>query len=668
MSESNQQNTKHALDAAVDSNIKVKNWLKVAIGTIVVGFLAIYAISIVLVKGHSLVVAPDEAVESTQIRVISGLGHVSGNTVYRIGELAIEVTADRYQTAQLSLTDASPNPVNITLEPSPARLLGNVDVEGQSTQWLVDDMVLHLGQTFEHSLKPGEYKIAVNNPYFAPWTETMILERGQDYDINLELEEITGYVTLQSTPSGAQVFMGDELVGETPMAVEVTGGLYEVRIALDGYQTVNDPIEVTYQNPQPKRDYKLIPQQAILTVSVQPEGGVLLVDGVQVAPGQISVDADRQHVVRYSVPGYYEYAAEFLMSPGESGELDIALEEEVGVVQISSNVEANIAIDGQPAGTTPAVFEIQALATEVTLSRPGYRSQKRVIEPSGEQRLTLEFELLTEFDARRKEGKPLFAETLGMQFKRFRPGTFKMGSPANQPGRRPNEHQVNVSFDKSIWVTLHEVTEAQFRAFDSGRANSSMPVTNVSWLDAVMYCNWLSEKEGLPAYYRIQNGRFAGINPQSRGYRLPTEAEWEWLATRAGRAASTTYFWGNSQRIPNKSGNFGDESIKGTQAFVLTGYRDNFASKAPVGSLKAENNGLFDLSGNVSEWVFDRYSSVAPDTSKTHMNYLGASRGADRIYKGGNYKTGRLKDLRPALRNFGTTGEDTLGFRIVRFD
>jgi formylglycine-generating enzyme required for sulfatase activity len=245
-----------------------------------------------------------------------------------------------------------------------------------------------------------------------------------------------------------------------------------------------------------------------------------------------------------------------------------------------------------------------------------------------------------------------------------------MGSPANETGRRRNEHQVDVDFSRAFWVSEKEITQAQFSAFlGPGKAlKSALPVTGISWLEAAQYCNWLSEKEGLKQFYRFQNGRYLGPDASANGYRLPTEAEWEWLAKKAKRAQSTTYVWGNQEKLRDNIGNFADKTMKGKQLIVFEDFEDGKTGVAEVGSFKPDRAGLYDMDGNVSEWVHDFYTNGLPDMSKRHIDYLGSRSGDSWVIKGGNYETGRLRELRGAFREFSSSGKETVGFRIARFD
>jgi formylglycine-generating enzyme required for sulfatase activity len=153
---------------------------------------------------------------------------------------------------------------------------------------------------------------------------------------------------------------------------------------------------------------------------------------------------------------------------------------------------------------------------------------------------------------------------------------------------------------------------------------------------------------------------------------LPSEAEWEWLAKKAKRAVSTVYVWGNQDKLQDNIGNFADKTMQGKQLIFFAEYQDGNQGVAEVGSYKADRTGLYDMAGNVSEWVHDAYTNRLPDTSKRHIDYLGTQLGAQGaqtwVVKGGSYESGRLRELRAAFREFSASGKATVGFRIARYD
>ncbi|MEI8021306.1 MAG: SUMF1/EgtB/PvdO family nonheme iron enzyme [Schlesneria sp.] len=187
------------------------------------------------------------------------------------------------------------------------------------------------------------------------------------------------------------------------------------------------------------------------------------------------------------------------------------------------------------------------------------------------------------------------------------------------------------------------------------------PVVNVSWNDAVAFCNWLSRKEGKSEFYRIQ-GTSVTVSG-GNGYRLPTEAQWEY-ACRAGTI--TRYHNGNDPEGLARIGNVCDAKAKtkipNHQYFLKS--NDGFAFTSPVGRFSPNNFGLYDMTGNVCEWCSDWYSSEY-DTTVVH-DPVGASSGSLRVFRGSGW-SGNAFGCRSASRNGASPGymQDGLGFRLA---
>jgi formylglycine-generating enzyme required for sulfatase activity len=230
-------------------------------------------------------------------------------------------------------------------------------------------------------------------------------------------------------------------------------------------------------------------------------------------------------------------------------------------------------------------------------------------------------------------------------FVRINGGTFMMGSPASEVGRDSDEvqHQVTVS---SFYMGKYEVTQKEYAALmgtnPSNFKGDNLPVEKVSWFNAVEYCNARSRKEGLTPAYTV-SGTNVTWNRSANGYRLPTEAEWEY----ACRAGTTT---------PYSSGSSVD---------AAGWYWNNSGRKThPVGTKQANAWGLYDLHGNVWEWCWDWYGGYS---SGSQTDPVGASSGTNRVVRGGSWDYDG-QNLRSALRNNDTPSirYNFLGFRLAR--
>jgi len=225
-------------------------------------------------------------------------------------------------------------------------------------------------------------------------------------------------------------------------------------------------------------------------------------------------------------------------------------------------------------------------------------------------------------------------------------GTFMMGSPENEWGRLSNEgpqRQVTLS---SFYIGRFPVTQAEFQEI-MGRNPSTfrgpnLPVEQVSWFDAVEFSNRRSIRAGLTPAYTI-SGNTVTWNREANGYRLPTEAEWEF----ACRAGTQTPF--NS----------------GTSASEVGWYAGNSRGRThPVGQKQPNAWGLYDMHGNVLEWCWDWYGAY-PSESQT--NPQGPNWGVGRVYRGGSWRF-EANQTRSAFRfrNNPNLRLNFIGFRLAR--
>lgn len=243
------------------------------------------------------------------------------------------------------------------------------------------------------------------------------------------------------------------------------------------------------------------------------------------------------------------------------------------------------------------------------------------------------------------------------------PGTFIMGSPTNESGRYSNETQHEVILTQPFWIGKYEVTQAQYVAVMGNNPSAftnkpNNPVELVSWYDAVLFCNQLSRNEGLqPVYMESDNWE---TNLNANGYRLPTEAEWEY----ACRAKTTTrYSFGDALDLANTGRQYSEDGDQYMWWWGNNTYNGNVNGTKEVG-LKLPNSwGLYDMHGNVWEWCSDWY---APYLSGAQTDPFKSIGGAFRVGRGG-YWARDARDCRSAIR--GRAEPDgvspSVGFRIL---
>ncbi len=228
-------------------------------------------------------------------------------------------------------------------------------------------------------------------------------------------------------------------------------------------------------------------------------------------------------------------------------------------------------------------------------------------------------------------------------------GSFKMGRDGAAPDETP-AHKVRVG---SFWMDRYEVVQEEFRKYEisdpSHFKGPRQPLEQINWTDAALYCNERSLSEGLEPCYDEQTWE---CNFDANGYRLPTEAEWEY-ACRAG--TSTEYSFGNSP----------------SQLKAYAWYAQNASGTThPVGQKKPNAWGLYDMHGNVAEWCHDRYSESYYRQSPAE-DPRGPADGKERVLRGGAWNSS-AESCRSAYRSSDPSIDDTclasdaIGFRCVR--
>lgn len=629
-------------------------------------------------------IGPQPAADNSVVSVSDGAGLVLFDTAYILGGRATmrfvspgfisrTVAVDFEKGARHLVVEmrAAPVRVVITTEPSLAQ-----------TRWRVNGVYATTAEEFVGEFKPGAVRIEVDNAFYRPETLQLEVQTGEDFTRHLNLTPVAGDLSIHSEPAGATVVINGESKGQTPVQVAaMPGGLHRLRVVLAGYQTIEEEIAVTNTLSDLKRDYRLKRKQTAVRIKASPAGGVFRVNGVvaTVTPS-LSLAAGRTHVLQYEKPGYLPQSREVLLKANEQAEIVFALEEEIGEVVIRSTPPADLRINGREMGATPQTLRLQALRQKITLARSGYRTVELAVTPSAAAPLLINEQLKTELVARLSRATPFLTAAAGVTLKFFNPraqsgtqssGRFTLGAPVGEPARRANEFQREVDLTRAFYVGTTEITEAQFAQYKPVKpvqgSGKNHPVRNVSWRSAAGFCNWMSAQDGLQPAYRLVDGRLRGFDSTADGYRLLSEAEWEWLARLAGRAGAARFVWGEETTIPANSGNFADESAKGRVSKYIPRYNDGFAGVAPVASFVADAAGLYDMAGNVSEWVHDVYDLQPPKPGSVETNPFGGQHGDGRVVKGASFRSATITDLRSSFREGLLRARDDVGFRVARY-
>lgn len=634
---------------------------------------AIIIVSIIFTRGTRIEILPEEVADTANIDISKGTALLVGETLYSVfAKPVIIVSADGFYSRQQTIQDKDFGKiVTVNLKPLPANISLRVPMRDGQTKWLIDNQLYIEANELVRELEAGDYQITVMHPFYEIKTLNLSLSRGEQYEKTIQLQSVIGEITIQTIPESAAVMINNQKIGNTPVKNQINGGQHQVSVKLENYEPINEIVEISRDRLAVERDYRLLPEKGQLNLTLKPAGGKLVLNRIQVKPDtKFRLEVNKSHSLSYSKPGYFSSTKQFTVNTNQATSIAIDLEQELGKIDIRSVPEqAIVTIDGKAMGTTPIELSLPAVEQVINLNKKGYRSFAKKISPTSKSVKLINANLVPEKVANLQEAPDTYSHKAGGTLKLYKPNDkFIMGAPRDEPGQRANEFQRHVQLTKPFYVGVNEVTNGVYQYYDKqhqGKANE--PITGVSWLDAVRFCNWLSQEEGFKPVYKINNNRLFGIDNSSNGYRLLTEAEWEWLARKAKRKKQTKFVWGDNTVIPKNTVNVADESAQGSVKSFVPRYKDGYAGIAPVGSFNQEVSGLFDQGGNVSEWLHDTYSLLPPKENELYLDPFELSYSDSHVVKGANWRSGTITTLRASYREGLTTVRDDVGFRIGRY-
>jgi len=593
----------------------------------------------------------------------------------------VEVRAPGFKTEMIRLTDLQPRDV-LYYEVLPKKEEGisgvtEVGITVQATPSdatiLLDDKPFPNNKTTKVTI--GSHRLQVEKSGYSPNIQDIVVSPEKTFfQVNLKTNDPVA-VTINSNPSDAEIFIDGMSKGKTRKSLFMYPGTYELRLSLSSYLSISEKITVTKDEKQNNFTYNLVKNAGKLKIEVTPATATVRINKEvinayevhELTPGTYQIEAESET--------YYPYKGTIEILLGETRAEKITLTQKVGKLQFAINpteAECVLSQNGMEKYRWSGLKIFNTLAAgsyDLTTKAKGYKSYSGKVSIKENQTTIEDIQMVVGSDA--PEGMVLIEG-----------GTFTIGSNSGESNERPT-HQVTLSsyyigkteltlglFEKFIkstnyqtdadkdgwsWIKIgsewQKKSGVNWRCDRKGdlRNNSEKnhPVIYVSWNDAVAYCNWLSEKDGLQKAYS-GSGDNVTCDFNSNGYRLPTEAEWEYAAR--GGNQSKGYKYSGSNII--------DE---------VAWYDENSGKRTYDAGTKSPNElGLYDMSGNVWEWCWDWFSDKYYSSSG-QTNPKGPNSGSKRVGRGGSWVSSAER-CRVAGRYYSSPayGVNGLGFRLAR--
>ena len=630
--------------------------------------------------------------QDSDIKIDGGLFpsfKIGGRYLLRSGEYEISIQNEGYVSMSnetLIIDENESQDRMFDLSRLPGKIVFTTN-PGVDFDLYVDDSEISKA-TPETFVSAGNRKIELRfDRYFPIEKEIFVNGKGEIQEYSFDLEPSWADVSISTEPVDVGIFNGNERLGNTPSTVQLIQGKNTLSLRKSGYKDYEIQLDIVAQDSVSLESLILSRLDVPLEIMSEPEGASININDEYrgLTPMEIMLEPLVEHKILISKPGYKDInnqlrldTIESLSSKGKNSEvLDYFLEEILGQVSFVGTDGAKVYRSDDLIGVIP--FDIEMISEEQILKvkKDGLVTQEIKMTPNPNYPQKIEVKLLNEEQTVLAAIPKTLKTSQSQEMKLILPGSFVMGTPRRSQGRLSNENERLVEITKPFYIGTKEVTNNEFRAFKpkhtSGAemfrelSNGMHPTVMVTWSDAAAYCNWLSEKESLvPAYENI-DGQYKLKQPITNGYRLPTEAEWEWVSRYNGGAGEQRYPWGDSMPPIEESGNYADESTESLLTNVLKDYWDGYPVTAPSGRFYPNKIGIYDLGGNVAEWVSDYYAVPTRQLRLVEKDPSGPADGTARVIKGSSWRDSSLTKLRFAYRDYGTQGRLDVGFRIARY-
>ncbi|WP_170940429.1 PEGA domain-containing protein [Pseudoalteromonas sp. NBT06-2] len=531
------------------------------------------------------------------------------------------------------------------------------------------------------NISAGEHTLLVSSDKFFDFkTRLSIKGKQQLQKLSIALSPAWASISFDSSPSAVQIIENGKLLGKTPITLDLLEGTHSLIFKKQGYQHVERDVDVIALTKQTISDIHLEKLLGELQITSKPSGASVTFgeEFLGTTPIIAHVLPDISASLLIFKEGYQQQNQKLKVGSGTKVIRNITLSPILGEVKFKvTPSDALIYINDIFMGRASQDLTLSVKQQNIKIEKSGYVTYQKNILPNATLAQTFNIKLKTLEQAKWDNMKSIISDPSGGKLKLFKPKKiFYAGASRREQGRRANEIKRTLSLSRPFYLGFTEVTNKQFKQFESEHSSGHVkgkslngidqPVVNITWIQAALFCNWLSLKEKLKNVYNIKDNKLISFDEKAKGYRLPTEAEWIW-SSRFIDDQMLKYPWGDSLPPTKKSGNFADISGAAILGNVQAKYNDNYPVSAPVASFNKNKKGIYDLSGNVAEWSHDLYEIQTGLSSKIQVDPMGPLTGDYHVIRGSSWAHGTRTELRLSFRDYGNSKRQDLGFRIAKY-
>ncbi|WP_052380209.1 MULTISPECIES: PEGA domain-containing protein [unclassified Pseudoalteromonas] len=592
----------------------------------------------------------------------------SDKTGYYQLDTSFEVTQEQNQSFDFEFTKL---PGNLELIVKP-KVKVAVKIDSESVD-LIDGII--------KSIPAGDHTLIVSaNKYFDYETPITIVGKNKTQNLTIDLSPAWAQISISSTPTETKIFKDGIHLGTTPALLDLLQGAHSLVFKKKGYQDVQRNIDVIALKNETMRDVHLEKLLGILKITSSPSGASVTYGNefLGKTPILANVVPDQSASLLIFKEGFKQHSQTLIVNSNTQVNKNISLSPILGDVKFKvAPSDALIYINDTLMGRASQDLTLSVKKQSIRIEKSGYVTYHKDILPNPTLAQTFSVQLKTLEQAKWENMKPIISDPSGGKLKLFKPKkTFYAGASRREQGRRANEIKRTLNLSRPFYLGFTEVTNKQFKQFQSEHSSGNVkgkslngklqPVVNITWIQAALFCNWLSDKEKLNNFYDIKDNKLVSFDKNATGYRLPTEAEWIW-SSRFIDDKMLKYPWGDSLPPAKKSGNFADISGAAILGNVQPKYNDEYPVSAPVASFNKNQKGIYDLAGNVAEWSHDLYEIQTGLSSKVQYDPMGPLTGDYHVIRGSSWAHGTRTELRLSFRDYGNDKRQDLGFRIAKY-